>query len=148
MIGGNISLTFLDSDYRTYTINPMAGYFITDRIAAGLTLSYQHSVGTYSKSSYISAAPFVRYYFATSRFAPFVDAGFGGSFTSNEFDNGYITGDFEDESFLYQAGAGFNYFITNNVALESRLGYYRNLDSDQGSVSLTAGLKFFLPRKK
>lgn len=144
MVGGNMSLAFSENEYQSHRINPLVGYFLTDKIATGLSASYGYSGGPSNSMEAFTAAPFMRYYFATSRFAPFAYAAAGVTASKYKYYEGEVS---KDEDFTYQAGVGFNYFITKNVALESELSYFRNDDNNQATLGLNAGLKFFLSRK-
>ncbi|HEU5290058.1 MAG TPA: outer membrane beta-barrel protein [Cyclobacteriaceae bacterium] len=147
MLGGDINLEFSENEYQTHRINPMVGYFLTNKFATGVAIGYAYSGGEYNSIEALSAAPFIRYYFAIGRFAPFAGVAAGLAHSKFEYYDGDEWQGSTDNSFSYQAGVGFNYFITKNVALESGLSYFRNQNIDQGSLALTAGLKFFIPRK-
>jgi len=153
MIGGTIDLSISDNEYsdnlyQDYRISPMAGYFLTDKFAMGLTMYYSHLGISDSHIESLAALPFVRYYFGTKRFAPFAEAAFGGSVSKVRYFDGTEQQTSKDENFSCGAAAGFNYFITNSVALETKLSYFKSDNFDQGSLSLQAGLNFFLSRKK
>lgn len=75
MLGGNINFTSLKSQSQASSpnnaydirINPMAGYFFTDKLATGLktgiTLLGQRGTGNvYSTYNIFDAGPFIRYY--------------------------------------------------------------------------------------
>lgn len=153
MIGGNVNVSFSDNEYsdnlyQDHRFSPMAGYFLSDKLAMGLTMHYSY-LGIYdSRVESLSAAPFVRYYFKTQRFAPFAEASFGGGVTEIAYFDGTEQQTVKDENFSYQTAAGFNYFITNSVAVETKLSYLKNNNFDRGSLSLQAGFSFFLSRKK
>jgi outer membrane protein len=153
MIGGNINVSLSDNKYsdnlyQDHRFSPMAGYFLTDKLAMGLTMFYTYN-GIYdSHVEALTAAPFVRYYFGTKRFAPFAEAAFGGGVTKVGYFDGTEQQNLRNEHFSYGVAAGFNYFITNNVALETKLSYLKNNNFDEGSLGLQAGISFFLSRKK
>lgn len=115
----NFKFTYINFD-------PMAGYFLIDRLPVGLYMDINVSNEDYTNSSLwktrsLIAGPFVRYYLKPiKKFNPFAEArvGFG------TYREGYDNSDMSKESaFSYRLGAGASYFLTDNVALDSFIGY-------------------------
>ena len=135
------------------SIYPTAGYFITDKFVVGASLNigfsnykydYSNSLGqktTDSKSSDFSLGldPFVRYYFPGKeklRFYGQIQGGVDTELSYNSESTSYNTStgvaDFKYKTnYLTKpktvsVGAlfGLNYFLSENVALNTSLGYY------------------------
>jgi opacity protein-like surface antigen len=139
---GNISLGTVDElDFNQFSIAPMGGYFVGNKIAVGLSTGYNYYR---SSSQSFFVLPFARYYFTQNKLAPFAEVGYGGSWARFEYSD--TTGDVVEKisGTGYRIGAGLNYFISKNIALEGNLRYTRNSDSDSGSFGLSAGLQFFI----
>lgn len=125
LVGGNISFAstkygdIKDSKVTSFEISPDAGYFIIDKLAAGVRLGYSSTKAKTADdaSTEFSAAPFVRYYFldAAQKVNVFADASYG--FGSQ--------GAADKESFnFYSIMAGPAVFLTPNTALEFAVGYH------------------------
>ena len=137
MLGGMIDLSSYDFDKQSFDME--AGYLLKDNFALGFRVKEQTT--TYYDS--FTFGPFARYYFSAKRFAPFVDGFIGwGSGESGE-----LFQQTNPSVITMQAGAGFNYFINDFVALESQLSYGL-AGFDKPTISLDAGLKFFLVQKE
>lgn len=132
-------------------VNPKAAYFIHDRwaIGAGVALSVQKPNGTSTTQTNWSIAPFTRYYFTSTEIDSMLkngaffgegSAGFGGNNSSGgDTTNGVQLG----------IGAGYAYFITNNVSVEGllKLGTTVGGGNKSGDADLTLGVGFniYLP---
>ena len=138
---GNISLGTVDElDFNQFSIAPMGGYFVGKKVAVGLSTGYNYYRSS-SQSFFIQ--PFARYYFAQNKLAPFAEVAYGGSWARFEYQGS--TGEtVKISGTAYRIGAGLNYFISRDVALEGHLRYSRSNDSDSGSLGLSAGLQFFI----
>lgn len=153
MIGGSMNVSVSDNEYsdklyQNHRITPMAGYFLSDKLAMGLAMYYSYLGNDNSQTESFFAAPFARYYFRTKRFAPFAEAAFGAGVAKVEYFDGVEQQVSSDDDYSFQAAAGFNYFLTNSVALETKLSYGKSKSADQGTLGLQAGVSFFLSRKK
>lgn len=134
-------------------INPKAAYFVADRwaIGAGVGLSVQKPNGTSITQTNWSIAPFTRYYFTSTEIDSMLkngaffaegSAGFGGrNSSSGTTTNGVELG----------IGAGYAYFITNNVSLEGMLKLGTTVGggntTGNADVSLGVGFNIYLPTK-
>ncbi len=169
MIGGTISLSsqeykspFSDSKYLGYNLNPNVGFFISNTIAIGGSLSIggssvevNQNSGTsdYTDSS-IGIQPFGRYYFIENLFA---EMRFGidrrkskSKFTQSD---GVVL-DFDPQHYTditFKGGIGYDYFIAENVALEGLLSYlitdFRNENSGNSKAKLlnfSVGIQVFI----
>lgn len=139
---GNISLgTPEELDFNQFSISPMGGYFVGQKIVLGLSTGYSYYKGT-SQSLYL--LPFARYYFTQNKLAPFAEVAYGGSWARLEYagSDGEVVEKISGTG--YRIGTGLNYFISRNVALEGNLRYARNTDADSGTLNLSAGLQFFI----
>jgi opacity protein-like surface antigen len=143
---GNLSLGALDDvDLDQFSISPMAGYLVGNKLAVGLSTAYVHING-FTKMDNFFAGPFVRYYLTQKKLAPYAEVAYGVSWTRYEYTDPMTNEEtlYKDSSSSYRIGAGLNYFISKNVALDANLRYSRNTDFDTGSTSLNVGLQFFI----
>jgi hypothetical protein len=134
------------------SFNPMAGYFLKNRIALGGMMDYSISKYTVSnstsKSSFFLMGPLARYYFnySVSGIMPFaeIDAGIGKSSTEYEYEG--IPNVTEYSLFRVSGGLGLNYFLNDHIAFETRLKYYmldeKEKDNDNGFKYITNGFLF------
>lgn len=143
------------TEYSTFgfSINPKAGYFITNDMAIGVTLGFDLYSSSYesfdsdgkkdSESEYsstsISFAPFLRYYLPGGvnshlRFYGQVSGGVNTALSDKSEYTGYNTSgeviyisktEYPEKYFSYfvEGLIGLNYFLADNVALNSAIGY-------------------------
>jgi hypothetical protein len=124
MVGGNIGFTsskFGEDDndkVSVFEINPNAGYFVIDKLAAGLRLGYSSIKVKSADDAFVdwSIAPFVRYYFldAAQRVNVFADGSYGFGKTGADDKESYN---------FFQIMAGPAVFLTPNTALEFTVSY-------------------------
>lgn len=122
------------------SLSPSASYFLTNRFALGAVFQLAFA----NQNAIIYPQPFARYYVGKigSPLQPFATAGFGTRFQLADKTN--------DPGFFnlnLTAGAGLNYFLTPNVALEGLLKYDgRQLEEDFSTelLNFTIGFQFFL----
>jgi opacity protein-like surface antigen len=148
LVGGNLSLALAVGetyDLTTFSVTPMGGYFVGNKLAVGLSTSYQYYKGS-SNSQAFSVQPFLRYYFLQKKLAPYGEVAYGGGWTQNEVFDSFLgeTVTVKSSSSFYRVAAGLNYFVSKNVALDGNLRYSRNNDFDYGIVSFNVGLQFFI----
>lgn len=149
MIGGsvgNIGYSF-EGEIFSISLNPRAGYFVTDGLAVGLgvlgsftAVSGQDNVFGYGVS------PFVRYYFpegssSTGRFFAQGDVGIAGSSPGS------------GASLALGANVGYAHFITQSVALEATIGYNYSKatvsgSSGQSGLGAAVGFQIYLPGQR
>lgn len=128
------------------SIDPQAGWFLMDNLAAGLILemSYEgykeNGAEDRASTTYFVLAPFARYYFGTTKIRPFAEAsvGLGPKFTRQPIPGGVE----KDETLLFalQFKGGAAFFMSDNFSLDMSLGYrylsdrydsdYRDVNSD------------------
>jgi hypothetical protein len=154
----------------TGALYPSVGWFVVDRLALGaeLRLSYDRNRSGYvsvdgpivrtSRIWGLGLAPFARYYLVdASKHKLFVQA--SGEYTrflqrntTEEVGRQKPYGNsFGYNGSGWSAGAGYNYFVSPNVALEARAGYRRDRQNSfigiggQGSLDVRLGFSVFLP---
>lgn len=114
------------------TGTPRLGYFITDKITAGLELEVRTSTSKIegfdgeTTSNALSAGPFARYYFDIGVFAE-VTAAIGTSKTTSAF------GDMQSSIFALRGTAGYSFFIGDHVAIEPAINYTSQSQKPKGS---------------
>ena len=168
MLGGNIGMSFNTNKVdvpgfgtatigKTSTIvfSPVGGYFFMDGVAGGVSLSYENETikedGQTGKdvSTQFVFGPFGRYYHDSGVFGHFgLNVGSG----KNEDTIGGNQGTNEWGIFGLDFGAGYAYFLNDNVAVEPMLLYatYSNKDkvsdvklTDNG-IQIRIGFNIFL----
>lgn len=165
------------SEERGYTIAayPRMGYFINDNFAIGTTLNFNYqktkhvfyytgvksSDGTHIVSS-VGIIPYLRYYIAgknpKNRFYGQLGAGTSIDLYNNDSGTAYDAKGIIIETYKYQlkeqvisgeALIGFNHFFTDNVALNTALGYnYNKITQTSTSSYSMAGIPFSYPEYK
>lgn len=136
--GGWLDIGGFDNFFGSLT--PSAGYFLTDRFVLGAAFQLAFA----DQNAIIYPQPFARYYIGKigSPLQPFATAGFGTrfQFADKADDPGFF-------NLNLTAGAGLNYFLTPNVALEGLLKYDgRQLEDDFSTelLNFVIGFQFFL----
>src|SRR5690606_569612 len=143
LVGANLAGINYGFDSKVFSLglNPQAGYFIADNVALGASLHL--GVDAPKDGDAVTSwgiGPFVRGYFGGTEKGKFfgqADVAFGGVESATSFGLG--------------ATAGYAYFITKNVALETGLGYtYLKPESVDGlsDIGLNVGFQIYLGGKK
>jgi hypothetical protein len=119
--------TTVYSKYFDFDFNPMAGYFVMDKLPVGLYFDvYSHRTKNDDNSNKVSenqfvVGPFARYYIIEyNKLFPFVEGRVGfGTYTYK-----HEGSDTEKESyFSTRIGGGATYFFVENVGLDLFIGY-------------------------
>jgi hypothetical protein len=161
LLGGGGSLNFSSEDENSdfdVNLSPTVGCFFTKKIALGVSMPL--SFNYFTRKSYNSSqsfrgniygfgiSPFLRYYFFQKKKVAF----FGSA--SYGFNQEIYTSKNDDDNELYfftnaNASLGFVYFISQNIGLESTIGYnsYKNSDFETSNIKLNFGLQIYLKRK-
>ncbi len=143
---GSLGYSFEGKNFNI-SVNPRAGYFVSDGIAVGLGVT--GSLAAVSGEDNVwgyGVAPFVRYYFpegssASGRFFAQGDVGISGSSPGS------------GASLALGANVGYAHFITNSVALEASLGYNYSKATVSGSngqngLGVALGFQIYLPGQR
>jgi len=128
--------------YTEFNFTPSAGYFVIDKLVAGLFIDYQYyknidqgDKDEYKSSSFI-IGPFAKYYIMEyKKLWPYV--GFGIGFGSGKS----VFNGTEDEKYktsTFMLGGGATYFVNDNVGFDLFLGYIKDVDKYESS---TGGVK-------
>ncbi|WP_027372524.1 outer membrane protein [Chryseobacterium sp. UNC8MFCol] len=119
----------------TFSISPSVGYFVIDKLAVGVELSYLTTTtkfeGNKSTSSTFSVMPTATYYFTNStKFVPFLGAGIGYSSNTTKFksDGGYIgdpllQNETTTDGLAWKVKGGVTYMATPSLGLNLGLSY-------------------------
>lgn len=150
MVGGQVADMNFTNGTRV-TLSPQLGYFVRDRIAVGgqVGLNVQSVKGVSGTQTDWTLGLFSRYYFGNNeidnllkngRFFAQGNVGFGGKNSSQgSTTNGVDLG----------IGAGYAYFITQNVGLEGMLTVGGKVGggntTTQTDVGLRVGFQIYLP---
>ena len=150
MVGGyanfsNNTLFTTNSSYnQTYlTINPILGYFISDKISLGTELFYSFSTSyTQNSASNYGIGPFMRYYFLNKEKA--VNILIQGSGGYNLGTVNYNSG--SDKSISYSLIGGPVIFFNSSVGIEFLLGYrgYSASNVRNGGFNINIGIQVHL----
>jgi hypothetical protein len=166
-VGGNVSLYLTKdkdkadgttaenySDFQ-YSLLPLAGYFLTDRIAVGARLGLTHDIykepqEPNRKESEIEfmIAPFGRYYIIAGTGGLFVEAFINtGIGKHKEYSDDVETADINLFSLDAGIAPGAYYYITPKLALEGKFGFFgvsTNMQKvdDNRSTNTTFGFDF------
>lgn len=130
----------------SFGINPKAGYFVTDKIAVGLSLGFNttkeedYAAGSESvdKTNSFDIGVFGRYYFLElgKRFKTYAEVGLGYGTSRDETEVGGTTTKGPKVNTLgINAGIGANYFLTEKIALNVGLANIINFESQKVDVS-------------
>ena len=134
MVGGSIAFTsatntqtFGGVTSTLFSITPKAGYFIIDRLAAGVSVAAAFSHYHYNSqpnpqtfnSSIYGIGPFVRYYFLPTQKPTNILVEVYDLYSTNT-----ATGNSNTHTNEYGFAAGPAFFLSPSVALELTLGYY------------------------
>ncbi len=112
----------------SFTLSPKVGYFITNKTAVGVRVSYGQAKSTnysganetYSQTNNLGLGLFARYYFLEigPRFKAYGEAGLGYSSAGGEFNNGTTTVKLDKTNTIgINGGVGANFFLTDNIAI-------------------------------
>ncbi|MEW6194163.1 MAG: outer membrane beta-barrel protein [Bacteroidota bacterium] len=152
-IGGGINFGFSDTDNlqlerttKDIQVTPSVTYFVFENFALGFNLQLEYREETTSDETtgktvfklinkFLSVGPTARYYFHTNNFAPFTEASAG--YTT------FLKSDIHGIAF--SLGAGINYFLTKNIALEPHVIYTLNkfFSPDYRINRYTFGIRIF-----
>ena len=139
-------------------LSPRLGYFVIDRLAAGLEITYAYLKNTDDDSeaefsqSLFAAGPFVRYYFSTGSLLPYAEAyGALGSSSLKEFDPDFPNFDLDSSSdeLYWGASLGLAAALGEKVTWDIGLNYrYNKSEPSENNIANTRivsnsfGLKF------
>ena len=143
-----------DVKVNEFTVAPKVGYFVTENIALGLGLGLGSGKidvdgDTQAENKTTSFEAFGRYYLKTSKFAPFAELSVGYATTSTEYTRflgeliPFGTGE-DVNTFSIGLAPGFNYFVSDNFALETSVGILGYSSSKEDVDGAEATNKFEL----
>lgn len=142
-IGGHFTIGEPSFSGFGLSINPDASYFVKNNLALGAGIQLMPWISDDFTFSY-GIHPFVRQYFGKGLIKPFAEASVGYM--------GFMVGDGSPSFVTAGVGGGLAYFITPNVALESRLSVSAHSDTDWDMVSvlpaITVGFQLHLQSLK
>lgn len=150
--GGSLTPT---SKSTSFQLSPNVGYFVIDNLAIGAglglglsTIKTENStINSKTNISSLEFEPFVRYYLKQG---VFVEGQFGLGTTKYKYENSTFPSSTVNTT-SWSIGAGYPYFLNDNVAIEPFLGY-RRISNDNGgpvqsSLFLSVGLQVYLGSK-
>jgi len=129
-----------DAKINQFAVAPAVGYFVSDNMAIGIALGYTSRDYKPSDEKYTSlqAGIFGRYYFnPANKFTIYgqLNAAYVTSKREQNFGSG-IT-EYKENGFAVAAGPGFNYWLSNHLALEANFGVigYSSTKPDDSSAN-------------
>lgn len=144
LIGGLLQLNTA-SNNTTIEFSPNAGYFLFNNFALGAKLVTSYvELGDLSVTS-LGVGPFARYYFGKTNIKPFIAA-------DCDFQNQKIktsVGSSTENAFNFFLGGGAAFFINENVAVETIIGYrHTKVDNEEGNggLNLKVGFQIYINR--
>ena len=166
MIGGSLGFSSQTTpnpignyNYTLISIAPKAGYFLIDRLAAGLTLNTSFSTSHYDNTAInpntyhdnvYGVGPFVRYYFLPAQKMANILLE-----VSDQYNWISVTQEANSHLNSYGFAAGPAFFLNPSVALECTLGYTWNKGGgsvnaqlDSHAFKTAIGLQVYLAGKK
>ena len=151
-LGGSLSFSTTNSDGQNDNLNllllsPQVGYFFIDNVSLSLLVQYaSNSRGDYSESQW-GLGPSLRYYIPLDKVYPFLELSY--LYTKN-----IDWQDYASKVNIYIISGGLDYFLNENVAIESTLSYtfenyklselYENRDESQNTFRIGIGLNIFI----
>lgn len=156
---GTTDMKSMDAKETSFVVAPKFGYFVSDNIAIGLGLGFGNSKIEANNSDEkvenktTSFGAFGRYYVKTSKFAPFAELNVNYATTSTEYAKfmGQLIpfGDGTDINTLsVNVAPGFNYFFSDNFAIETSVGILgyssskADVDGAEADSGFNIGLNF------
>jgi hypothetical protein len=126
----NGSTTQKDGSTTYFTIMPVGGYFLNDRIAAGAGIGFDTQIekdpqSTIEKNttSKMEFTPYGRYYLISGTGGIFAEASMGFSFGTNKTFTNVATDTQNIFGFSALLSPGVYYYITPKLALEAKFGW-------------------------
>ena len=145
LIGGTLQFNTSKAN-SVFQFSPQVGYFIINNFAIGGRFVVDHNKLGDDRTTAIGAGPFARYYFLKAKFRPFVAADM--DFSSVKRKTG-STPSSTETAFNYFIGGGGAFFISDNVALETIMGYrYTKVENKEsaGGFNFRIGFQVYINR--
>lgn len=149
--GGGFNFTQIDDPegriYR-FTVNPNAGYFLTDDLMLGFNMNYTGAISPGAYTSSIRFSPQARYYFPLNESFFLLADSYYNLDRQRKYSSGVQV--LEDNSSL-SFGPGLDYFLTRRVSCEVVLiytAYIQPDDTEFNKLSLNFGFNVRLPIRK
>ncbi len=144
LLGGDMrfQVNLTEESVSGLTISPVAGYFVSDRLALGSGLGLARARQNGSPFASLQLSPFLRYYFPTAddRISFLLEGSSLYSFARFEDSN--------TSALRISAGGGINYFLTPQLALEALVSAHLltglgETPSSRVSYGLRTGLQVY-----
>ena len=136
------------------SLNPKAAYFVQDRwaVGAGVQLDVYKAQGVGDTQTNWAISPFTRYYFSDAQMDNLLKNGAFFAEGSLGFGGNNSGGGSSTNGLKYGIGAGYAYFITQNVSVEGLLKFDGitggGNNNQSGDVRLGVGFNIYLPSGK
>lgn len=142
-VGGSVAFNH-DKEYNHLSINPAAGYFITNHLVAGTGLSFTFSKTAYSRIYGTGIYPYASYYFGKGKLQPLLSIAVPISYYSYKVEADYGGDNSSGWNTNFMTSAGVSYFLNDHAAIEGALAY--NLDGK--NFYLSFGFEIYLGKRK
>lgn len=144
VVGGSTNLNFSNTTNKikfdgtsvdgpklsTFTFTPSAGYFVMDKLAVGMDLSFISATQNDKESdiksttSTVSVMPTGTYYFkSASNIVPYLGAGVGYASITEKYTSGSVDEKDTSDGLAWKAKGGVVYLITPSIGVDLGLGY-------------------------
>jgi hypothetical protein len=144
LVGGTFSLN-TGKNTTTLSLNPNAGYFLLDNFMLGARVGYEFSELGETKITAFDIGPFTRYYFHGTKARPFGE--FDLDFQSAKLSTSL--GSSTESAIGFFIGGGVALFISDNVALETIMGYKNTKVENEpgtGGFNMRIGFQVYISR--
>lgn len=167
LVGGQVGFSTskyedIDGKYNAFSINPTAGYFVSDNWAVGTGIGYSWSnrdngTNLEYKTNWFNVSPFVRNYIGEGDFKFFSQLSVPMSWGKQTTESTSGTEERKFERYGVELAPGFAYFPVSNVGIELRVrGLYFESQKDKtndvtnntfgldvNSLAPTLGVQFY-----
>jgi hypothetical protein len=160
--------TVIDEKHFSFDLSPRVGYFLSDRLAAGIGLGFSNSVTQFPDDdpdkrtrSRFYFEPFLRYYLISGKAGIFAEASVGTYVGKDKIFYDTTTDEWNNFGIFAGVSPGVYYFISEKLAVEAWIGWIgietdvNKYDDDDKDVytefrmslypsNISLGLKFIL----
>ncbi len=135
------SFSFLPGGTNTIEINTGLGYFFSNDFVGGLELGFGDAGGIFRTFRIV---PYARYYLSKARTSWFLQGEGGPNLIS--VNNFFGPGRTSETIWEYFGGAGFNKFLSPNVAIEAKIGVSGRSQNTATTFAGQFGMQYYINR--
>ncbi len=144
LVGGQLALSTVENNSQ-FLLNPNVGYFFANNLALGANvgLAFEKVGATNFRS--MNIGPLARFYVGRGEFRPFLNANANVASQRSKVGSASST----VNGFSWLAGVGLAWFVTDNAALETVIGYSSTkLEKNEATdgMALRVGFQVYFDR--